>query len=152
MTNKKFTDEEIIEALDLCTQQNGSIPCYDCPCWNNDEQECKGIDYTATHDLINRQKAEIEDLKVELAAMRGAANSFKAEVERLKDYNSNLIDGNTALSNEVLVSKAKAEVEAYEEFAEKLKEEWFCNGYDSPDVDFDDFIVNLLKEMVGEKK
>ena len=31
MNDKKFTDKEIIEALDLCTQQNGSIPCYDCP-------------------------------------------------------------------------------------------------------------------------
>lgn len=63
MTDKKFTDEEIIKALDLCTQQNGSIPCYDCPCWNDDEQKCEGIDYTAALDLINRQKAEIERLK-----------------------------------------------------------------------------------------
>lgn len=40
--------------------------------------------------------------------------------------------------------------EAYKEFAEIIKDKWFDNRYDSPDVDFDDFISNLLKEMVGE--
>lgn len=91
MTDKKFTDEEIIEALDLCTQQNGSIPCYDCPRWNDDEQECKGIDYTATLDLITRQQAKIEEivgnndkLNIELQSMRSAANSLKMHYEEVK--------------------------------------------------------------------
>lgn len=70
MDNKKFTDEEIIKALELCTQQNGSIPCYDCPCWNNDEQKCDGIDYTVTFDLILKQKAEIKKLKRELKGLQ----------------------------------------------------------------------------------
>lgn len=153
-----MTDKETITALDCCTKADRQYDCIrlHCPYYDAENEKFNCVENNAlcanALDLINRQKAEIEDLKVELAAMRGAANSFKAEVDRLKDYNSNLIDGNTALSNEVLVSKAKAEVEAYEEFAEKLKEEWFCNGYDSPDVDFDNFIVNLLKEMVGEKE
>ena len=34
-------------------------------------------------DLINRQKAEIENLKDELKAMRGTANSYKLDNERL---------------------------------------------------------------------
>lgn len=38
--------------------------------------------------LIKRQKSEIEKLDVELKAMRGAANSYKAEVERLTTSNS----------------------------------------------------------------
>lgn len=46
--------------------------------------------------------------------------------------------------------KAKAEAEAYKEFAEIIKDKWFDNRYDSPDVDFDDFIDNVLKELVGE--
>ena len=33
-------------------------------------------------DLINRQKAEIENLKLELKAMRGAANSYKMALEK----------------------------------------------------------------------
>ena len=90
-----MTDEEIIEALDLCTQQNGSIPCYDCPCWNYGEQKCEGIDYTATLDLINRQKAEIERLT--------------KQMEWLTGYNSNLIDANTALSGEIELLKEAEE-------------------------------------------
>ena len=42
--------------------------------------------------------------------------------------------------------------EAIKEFAGIIKDKWFDNRYDSPDVDFDDFISNLLKEMVGEKE
>lgn len=98
MTDKKFTDEELIEALDLCTQQNGSIPCYDCPCWNDDEQKCEGIDYTALFDLINRQKAEIERLN--------------KKVEELSDV----------LSDTIKIRYAEAKSEAYKEFAERLKQ------------------------------
>lgn len=45
-----------------------------------------------------------------------------------------------------------AKAEAYKEFAQIIKDKWFDNRYDSPDIDFDDFIDNLLKEMVGEKE
>ena len=38
----------------------------------------------ATLALINRKKAEIHRLNIELQAMRGAANAFKAENEKLK--------------------------------------------------------------------
>ena len=48
--------------------------------------------------------------------------------------------------------RREAKAEAYKEFAEIIKDKWFDNRYDSPDVDFDDFISNLLKEMVGEKE
>lgn len=76
-----------------------------------------------TLELINRQKAEIEKLK-----------------------------GSTIVSNimESQRIKREAKAEAYKEFAEIIKDKWFDNRYDSPDVDFDDFISNLLKEMVGE--
>ena len=42
----------------------------------------------------------------------------------------------------------KINVEAYKEFAEHLKEKWFNNHYDSPDVDFSDFVDNFLKEFL----
>lgn len=42
--------------------------------------------------------------------------------------------------------------EAYKEFAEIIKDKWFDNRYDSPNVDFDDFIDDALKELVGESK
>lgn len=141
MTDKKFTDEEIIEALDLCTQQNGSIPCYDCPCWNDDEQECEGIDYTATLDLIKRQKAEIEKLNIQLQGVWNMASLYKAESERWESYNENLLTANTSLSNEILASKTKA----YKKFAERLCEDRLQN---------DPVVIAAqveLKEMVVEE-
>ena len=89
-------------------------------------------------DFINRQKAEIERLN--------------KQMERLKGYNENLMSGNTALSEEILLAKA----EAYKEFAERLKEkcyEDFQETYEmlSPYVTDDD-IDDLLKEMVGEEE
>lgn len=127
MTDKKFTDEEIIEALDLCTQQNGSIPCYDCPCWNDDEQECKEIDYTATLNLINRQKLEIERLK-----------------------------GSTIVNNimESQRIKREAKAEAYKEFAERLKRSTVMAvmGNKIYAVATSKGVDNLLKEMVGEEE
>lgn len=130
MTDKKSTDEEIIEALDLCTQQNGSIPCYDCPCWNDDEQECKGIDYTATLDLIKRQKAEIEKLN--------------KKVEELSDV----------LSDTIKIRYAEAKVEAYKEFAERLKRSTVMAvmGNKIYAVATSKGVDNLLKEMVGEQE
>lgn len=137
MTNKRCTDEEIISSLEvIATTQN----CNECKIRNCKWGTCNCSQITANTalDLINRQRAEIERLKecpkcvyeydgeVTEYCVQGPCPNFKT-VEQIK-------------------------TEAYKEFAEKLKEEWFCNRYDSPDVDFDDFIDNLLKEMVGEEK
>ena len=40
--------------------------------------------------------------------------------------------------------------EAVKEFAERLKHSFFDNSYESPDIDFDYFVDNLYKEMVGD--
>lgn len=45
----------------------------------------------------------------------------------------------------------KIKTDAYREFAEHLKEKWSNNYYDSPDVDFDEFVDNFLKEMLSEE-
>lgn len=39
---------------------------------------------------------------------------------------------------------------AIKEFAKRLKKVWWDNDYESPDVDFDDFVDNIVKEMVGD--
>lgn len=79
-------------------------------------------------DLINRQKTEIERLN--------------KKVEELSDV----------LSDTIKIRYAEAKAEAYKEFVEHLKEKWSNNYYDSPDVDFDDFVNDLLKEMLGEER
>lgn len=124
-----MTDNEIVETLKLCTTQDGSIPCYDCPCWNDDEQECEGIDYTATLDLINRQKTEIERLRKEANLV---SILFQDLQERMNDIKA----------------------EAYKEFAEKLENEINCRTTLSREQDKNVIHImhNLLKEMVGEEK
>ena len=80
-----MTDNEIIKALKMWLREgdcNGECPllemgyCFDCACVP--PEIVSGI-----FNLINRQKTEIENLKVELKAMRGAANSYKLDNERL---------------------------------------------------------------------
>ena len=90
-------------------------------------------------DLIKRQQAEIEMLRsVQLVQ----ANRI-AELRSTKFEQINVIQN---LKQQLITSKS----EAVKEFAEKLKKVWFDHGYESPDVDFEDFIDNLVKEMVGD--
>ena len=90
-------------------------------------------------DLIKRQQAEIEMLRsVQLVQ----ANRI-AELRSTKFEQINVIQN---LKQQLITSKS----EAVKEFAERLKKVWFDNGYESPDVDFEDFVDNLVKEMVGD--
>lgn len=133
MTDNKYTDEEIIKALDICTQQNSSIPCCDCPCWNDDEQECEVIDDTVILDLINRQRAEIERLKKEVSVARDAYMFIQDRYEHTK-------------------------IEAYKEFANKLEEN--CGIFTPLGVNWIEEtkvvrvsdIDKILKKMVGKEK
>lgn len=83
-------------------------------------------------DLIKRQRAEIE--RLEKARQRQAYLSCNLRGQKYE------------LMNRISVVKN----EAYKEFAEIIKDKWFDNRYDSPNVDFDDFIDDALKELVGE--
>lgn len=134
----------------------------------------RGIVANAINDALStiaRQKAEIDKLDIELKAMRGAANSYKAEVERLKADNKIYIEANKVIGYQrdqrdkeidelqkqiggLDVRKNKIKAEAYKEFAEKLKEKrWDAEcrvGYVQV-VDVGD-IDEVLKEMVGEEE
>ena len=163
MTDKKFTDEEIIKRLERCVKRGN-----------------RNYDTDIVLDLINRQKSEIEKLNIQLQGLWNMASLYKAESERWEGYNENLLTANTVLSNEILEAKAKAEVEAYKKFAKEVTEE-IKKAYDNnssvlrehfekhrekPNFEFvsaiqgkmntllglDDFIDNLLKEMVGEEE
>lgn len=133
MTNKRYTDEEIIKALDICTQQDSSIPCCDCPCWNDDEQECEVIDDTVILDIINSQKSEIERLKK--ARLKQA--QFLAE-QKAQKY-------------ELINKLSQVKTESYKEFAERLKEK-SCDIVLYGEIVTVNTIDNLLKEMVGDEE
>lgn len=97
-----MTDNEIIKALECCCTLNG-VGCRNCPQYDIHSAMCVKNLIRNTLDLINRQKAEIEGLNVELKSMRGAANSYKLENERL------------------LQKLQQAKSEAIKEFAEELE-------------------------------
>ncbi len=128
MTDKKLTDEEIIEALECC---GVSHSCYSCPLYGDlvDRKDCLSTLQTRALDLINRQKAENERLK------------------------GSVITNNIMKSQRI--KKKEAKVEAYKEFAERLKKDLFYKCGDinySETCDLRNLIDNLLKEMVGEEE
>lgn len=151
MSDKKFTDEEIIKGLQRMS-----------------EEDPDGFS-TDVLKAIEHKNSEIDKLDIELKTMRGAANSYKAEVERLKADNKIYVEANKVIGYQrdqrdkeidelqkqidgLDIHKNKIKAEAYKEFAKTVKDKWFNKDYYSPDVDFDDFVDNLLKEMVGEEE
>lgn len=144
MTDKKFTDEKIIKALECCLCD--SLECSQCQKKELDRIECDEL-ATKTIDLINRQKAEIERLK----------ECPKCVYEYDGEITEYCVQG--PCQNFKTVEQIKAE--AYKEFAEKLKKELSAyrkkcrNALDNESVFVVDkarqMIDNLLKEMVGEK-
>lgn len=158
MTDKKFTDEEIIKRLERCVKRGN-----------------RNYDTDIVLDLINRQKAEIEQLKRNYDALKYQENlsnrhcrnicepKYKAEIERLKEnLNIELEKYATEYDNTI-------KAEAYKEFAERLKENFFNLQYnaktDRKNVKIEELkeqmdwllhtvaietVENLLKEMVGE--
>ena len=115
-----MNDNDIIKALEICL---GSMDCPNCPYVDLiiDDLHCDDKLLKDVLDLINRQKAEIEELR----------KGFTADM----DYFASEYD-----------SKIKSE--AIKEFAERLKEELkSCRAYDGG---LKHMIDNLVNEMVGE--
>ena len=119
MADKSITDEEIIKALEgsilnakWCDSKVRSIEIYK---------------LESVLDLINRQKAEIEELK----------EKFTLDFEKMESE----YDG-------------KIKAEAYKEFAEKLENEINCRTTLSRQQDKNVIHImhNLLREMVGEEE
>ena len=124
-----MTDNEIIKALECCTHKGGIINCEPCligkqlgyqMCEKNLMLQCRG--------LINRQKAEIEELR----------NIVKTDLLTAKE------DFKLSISD---ITKIRAE--AIKEFAERLTDK-------APNITEERFhilrneIDNLVKEMVGD--
>lgn len=142
-----MTDNEIIKANDILDKFDFFNQRAGRELWNektvavqDEDIRDREKDIKFLKDLINRQKSEIENLEKQMDWLTG--------------YNKNLMDANTALSEEILEAKA----EAYKEFAKKLKEEirleddcdYNCRECYYECKDYVIAIDNLLKEMVGE--
>lgn len=133
-----MTDNEIIKALKCCAIKNDCKGCY----FDTHEAEdiCAREVVKNAFDLINRQQAENDMIKIENQSLRSAAISYKIH------YN-------------------KARAEAVREFAEKVKEikvkyslplfglqtkDEIENYADDILIQIRDGIDNLVKEMVGD--
>lgn len=137
MTDKKFTDEEIIKRLEQCVKRGN-----------------RNYDTDIVLDLINRQKSEIERLQKEVNLV---SILFQDVQERAEEYKLKIENLQNVISNQPIEISAKIEeqikAEAYKEFAEKLKDAaMFClMGDNCYKVLTTRRIDILLKEMIGEK-
>ena len=113
-----MTDNEIIKYMQ-CVIGN-EVSCSECTYQKAlPFPSCRMMCAKNALGLINRQKAEIERLNIELQSMSGAANSYKMHYETAKS-------------------------EAIKEFAEKLKN---CFTISGDYLDIINIIDNLVKEM-----
>lgn len=141
MINKRYTDEEILKALECCLCDNSE--CLQC----DNKELCKiERDELAvkTLDLINSKVEEIDRLKAEIERIQKARlkqAQFLAE-QKMQKY-------------ELMSKLSQAKVKAYKEFAEKLKKKCY---EDFEEIDemlapyvTEDNIDEVLKEIVGEE-
>lgn len=119
-----MTDSELIKALE------NSINTYNEKGVYVDTENIQ----QQTLDLLKRQKKELEAIKDEKALV------FKLSEEQINETKGGLL-------KLVEYNEREIKAEAYKEFAQIIKDKWFDNRYDSPDVDFDDFIDGVLKEL-----
>ena len=124
MNDKKFTDEEIVKALRCCVEVRN---CGECPVKDEPVSECLIITCTNAANIIEHQKAEIEELKKYVSVSRDAYISIQDKY-------------------------GYAKAEAYKEFADRAA--IALTAAYRPDYAFWILITldNLLKEMVGEEE
>ena len=130
--------------------------------------EIKTTNYERENEIItdeitkglNKLSQYNTDLKTKITQILKKNIELNIEIARLKLENEILSkNADTAFQDglneaqDLYAEQVKAEIkaEAIQEFAEHLKEKWSNNDYYSPDVDFDEFVDNSLKEMAGEE-
>lgn len=97
-------------------------------------------------ETVMRLEAENERLKIELAEMRGAANSYKAEVERLQ---AEIEEQDQAIIN-ALHRMGEIRAETIREVTERLKDKAMTK-YDWKVDDWNDYIeVDEIDLLVRE--
>lgn len=139
MTDKKLTDEDVVEGLERCTSTTTAEACAGCPF--NKQNLCNKDQWALERyalDLIKRQKAENDSAKAKIEICAEVIERQDAEIERLKSELSNM---------------SEIKIEAYKKFAKKLKKRydnpvWYLGGSNG----FFDNLNSFVKEMVGEEE
>lgn len=123
---RKFTDDEIVKALEMC---NYNADCDNCPCVG----ECWNVNKYAI-DLINRQKAEIESLKEAYAIYEETTGLRWARAEAIKEF----VDRLNKEAENVVIDREGDFVATNDKIYDTVSD-WCKETSD-----------NLLKEMTGE--
>lgn len=138
---KEFTDEQIIKALEYCSTDVRENTCPKCAFYK--KHRCSTLMLNAVSDLINCQKAEIEELK----------QIIDEEDKEILKLQKRIIFWREDLNYQ----PEKIKSEAIKEFAERLKNTnkfYDCimaiRNVDKIDCVFDT-IDKLVKEMTEEK-
>lgn len=129
----KFTDEQIIKALEYCSTDVRENTCPKCAFYK--KHRCSTLMLNAVSDIINRQKAEIERLTAKIL---------------VKD---NINDYNTAQLRIAREELRTAKSEAIKEFVERVKRYSFVDNLslDGKETVYVDNINSIAKEMTEGK-
>ena len=153
-------DNEIIKALECCSSEDlTTLNCGHCP---NQQSNCMHILYKSALDLINRQKAEIENYIKVAETQQSLSMERFFEIDRLSkrlEKRTTELDRLTIYFDKAVEEKLKtAKAEAIKEFAKELIcwVEWtpirgsfdYAGGYNDALNKAKEIIDNLVKEMV----
>lgn len=136
MIDKKYTDKDIISSLEVIAT---TCNCNECKIRSGKWGTCNCSETTANAalDLINRQKAEIKELKRKNEILsRNADNAFQECLNECRE-----------------LFEPEIKAEAYKEFAERLKRSTVTAviGNEIYAVATSKGVDNLLKEMAGDE-
>ena len=138
---KKFTDEQIIKALECCSTDVQENPCPKCAFYN--KHRCSTLMLNAASDIINRQKVKIKSLKKIINEQDKEVLKLQNRIIFWRDY--------------LNYQPEKIKSEAIKEFAEKLTDK--ISVY-SKYVDVDGIVIlnrifrmieDIEKEMTEER-
>lgn len=168
MTDKKYTNEDIISSLKIIATTRNCNECKIRNCkWGT--CNCEQITANAALDLFNRQQTEIERLRkevnlvsIQFQDLQELYEKAKVEIERLEKetedkervYNDEfcLRKEWKTKCQELLEEKQTAKSEAYKEFAEKLKE-FMHNKFKALDeYEFEYITERDIDKFVREEK
>ena len=83
MTDKEFTQEQIIKGLEICTNGKlGNEDCINCP-YESGIRLCSDYLMLDALDLINRKNAEIDELQHKISSCNSENVKLKAEIDIL---------------------------------------------------------------------
>ncbi len=151
------TDEQIIKAFELCEGEDGITPkCSECPISHTKDCQCFTFVRKRLLEIVNRQKAENEELQTENKQLQSdvlIANQnyehikeiWEAEKTRLSEKIKEYIDKH----NELITKEAAIRAEAVKEVFERLKKAGAYNNagltlFVEKDLD------SIFKEAAGE--